>query len=156
LDLLQDIHLELRVEPQIVRRALQFADLALSDCAQRRGLSRCAKPPVGLRLVDLETLEGGIPAVYAKAQPDYRFLAAILLNLIRRLRPLGRQFILLYLKGEAAETIDDVTGLSAANIVGYAPWRAREKLNAYTSRAVAALVAQRRPIGGRFSVSAIS
>src|SRR5580658_3370083 len=77
------------------------------------------------RLVDLETLEGGIPAVYAKAQPDYRFSAAILLNLIRRLRPLGRQFILLYLKGEGSETIADVTGLSAANIVGYAPWRAR-------------------------------
>src|SRR5580698_9170140 len=66
--------------------------------------------------VELETLEGGIPAVYAKAQPDYRFSAAILLNLIRRLRPLGRQFILLYLKGEGSETIADVTGLSATNI----------------------------------------
>jgi RNA polymerase sigma-70 factor, ECF subfamily len=68
------------------------------------------------RLVDLETLEGGIPAADAQAHPDHRFPAAILLDLIRRLKPLDRQIILLYLEGEAAETIAEVTGLSAANI----------------------------------------
>jgi hypothetical protein len=114
-------------EPQIVRRALQFADLSLSNCPQRRGLSRCAKPPAGLsRLVDLETLEGGIPAVDAQAQLDQWFSAAILLDLIRRLKPLDRQIILLYLEGEAAQackiaiTPDELCAMA----------RSREKLNA--------------------------
>lgn len=68
------------------------------------------------RLVDLETLEGGVPVVDDRAQPDRRFSAAMLLDLIRRLKPLDRQIILLYLEGEAAETIAEVTGLSAVNI----------------------------------------
>jgi hypothetical protein len=40
----------------------------------------------------------------------------MLLDLIRQLKPLDRQIILLYLEGEAAETMAEVTGLSAANI----------------------------------------
>ena len=53
---------------------------------------------------------------HAEAHPDRRFPAAILLDPIRRLKPLDRQIILLYLEGEAAETTAEVTGLSAANI----------------------------------------
>ena len=68
------------------------------------------------RLVDLETLEGGVPVVDDQAQPNHRFSATMLLDLIRRLKPLDRQIILLYLEGEAAETIAEVTGLSAVNI----------------------------------------
>lgn len=71
---------------------------------------------LGSRLVDLETLESGVKTIDARAHPDHRFSAVVLLDLIRRLKPLDRQIILLYLEGEAAETVADVTGLSAANI----------------------------------------
>jgi RNA polymerase sigma-70 factor (ECF subfamily) len=36
--------------------------------------------------------------------------------MIHRLKPLDRQIILLYLEGEAAGPIAEVTGLSAANV----------------------------------------
>jgi RNA polymerase sigma-70 factor (ECF subfamily) len=68
------------------------------------------------RLVDLETLEGGVLMADARAQPDHRFSAAMLLDLIRQLKPLDRQISLLYLEGETAETMAEVTGLSAANV----------------------------------------
>jgi len=68
------------------------------------------------RLTDLETVEAGMFPVEAKAQADGRFSAAILLDLIHRLKPLDRQVILLYLEGEAAGAIAEVTGLSASNV----------------------------------------
>jgi RNA polymerase sigma-70 factor (ECF subfamily) len=68
------------------------------------------------RLVDLETLEAAISRADADAQVDRRFSVAILLDLIHRLKPLDRQIILLYLEGEAAGPIAEVTGLSAANV----------------------------------------
>jgi RNA polymerase sigma-70 factor, ECF subfamily len=66
--------------------------------------------------VDLETLEARISPVDGEAQVDRRFSAAILLDLIHRLKPLDRQVILLYLEGEAAGPIAEVTGISAANV----------------------------------------
>jgi RNA polymerase sigma-70 factor (ECF subfamily) len=115
-DLLQEIHMELWV-------SLKSFD---GRCSLRTWVYRIAHN-VGAshvvrthrltsRLVDLETLEGGVPVVDDRAQPDRRFSAAMLLDLIRRLKPLDRQIILLYLEGEAAETIAEVTGLSAVNI----------------------------------------
>jgi len=68
------------------------------------------------RLVDLETLEAGISLVHAEVQVDRRFSVTILLNLIHQLKPLDRQVILLYLEGEAAGPIAEVTGLSAGNV----------------------------------------
>lgn len=68
------------------------------------------------RLVDLETLEGGISLADSKAQVDRRLSVASLLDLIHELKPLDRQVILLYLEGEAAETIAEVTGLSTGNV----------------------------------------
>ncbi len=41
---------------------------------------------------------------------------ARLLRLIRRLKPLDRQIILLYLEGERAVSIAEVTGLSPGNV----------------------------------------
>ena len=40
----------------------------------------------------------------------------MLLDLIHRLKPLDRQVTLLYLEGEAAGAIAEVTGLSASNV----------------------------------------
>jgi RNA polymerase sigma-70 factor (ECF subfamily) len=68
------------------------------------------------RLVDLETLETGFSLVDAGAQVDRRFSLTILLNLIHQLKPLDRQVILLYLEGEAAGPIAEVTGLSPGNV----------------------------------------
>lgn len=68
------------------------------------------------RLVDLETLEARMPPVDGEAQVDRRFSAAILLDLIHRRKPLDCQVILLYLEGEAAGPIAEVTGISAGNV----------------------------------------
>ena len=68
------------------------------------------------RLVDLETLEARISSIDGKAEVERRFSAAILLDLIHRLRPLDRQVIMLYLEGEAAGSIAEVTGISASNV----------------------------------------
>jgi len=62
------------------------------------------------RLVDLETLEDRVPSVDGEAECERRFSAAILLDLIHRLKPLDREVILLYLEGEAAGSIAEVTG----------------------------------------------
>lgn len=62
-------------------------------------------------LVDLDTVEAEIPAA-----PDDRLSTAILLDLIRRLKPQDRQIILLYLEGESAESIAAITGFSTANV----------------------------------------
>jgi len=43
------------------------------------------------RLVDLETLEGGPLVADVRAQPDRRLSVAMLLDLIRQLKPLDRQ-----------------------------------------------------------------
>ena len=68
------------------------------------------------RLVDLETVEARIFSVDGDAEIERRFSAAILLDLIHRLKPLDRQVIMLYLEGEAAGSIAEVTGITASNV----------------------------------------
>lgn len=115
-DLLQEIHLEL------------WVSLASFDgrCSLRTWVYRIAHN-VGAshvvrdrrttsRLVDLETLDARIPSVDGEAEVDERFSTAMLLDLIHRLKPLDRQVILLYLEGEAAGPIAEVTGISATNV----------------------------------------
>ena len=115
-DLLQEMHMELWV-------SLRSFD---GRCSLRTWVYRIAHN-VGAshvvrarrltsRLVDLETLEARISSVDGETQVDQRFSAAILLDLIHRLKPLDRQVILLYLEGEAAGPIAEVTGISATNV----------------------------------------
>lgn len=68
------------------------------------------------RLVDLETLEARISSLDGEAEVEQKFSAAILLDLIRGLKPLDRQVIMLYLEGEAAVSIAEVTGITAGNV----------------------------------------
>jgi RNA polymerase sigma-70 factor (ECF subfamily) len=68
------------------------------------------------RLVDLETVEARISSVDGDAEIERRFSAAILLDLIHRLKPLDRQVIMLYLEGEAVGSIAEVTGITASNV----------------------------------------
>lgn len=115
-DLLQEMHIEL------------WASLRSFDgrCSLRTWVYRIAhnvgashvvrRRRLTARLVDLETLEARISSVDGEGETDRRFSAAILLDLIHRLKPLDRQVILLYLEGEAAGSIAEVTGISAANV----------------------------------------
>jgi RNA polymerase sigma-70 factor, ECF subfamily len=115
-DLLQDVHLEL------------WRSLGLFDgrCALRTWVYRVAhnvaashivrERRTASRLVDLEALDPEPVRVDGQTQADERHAAQKLLGLIYRLRPADRQIILLYLEGESAAEIAQVTGFSPSNI----------------------------------------
>ncbi len=115
-DLLQEIHVEL------------WRSMALFDhrCSLRTWVFRVAnnvgashvirRRRVAERLVALETLDVEAASVDGGARADAAVSAAKLLDLIHQLKPLDRQIMLLYLEGEAAEQIADVTGFSASNV----------------------------------------
>jgi RNA polymerase sigma-70 factor, ECF subfamily len=115
-DLLQEMHVEL------------WRSMALFDqrCSLRTWVFRVAnnvgashvirRRRVAERLVALETLDIEAASVDGRAQADSALSAAKLLEFIHQLKPLDRQIMLLYLEGEAAEQIADVTGLSASNV----------------------------------------
>ena len=115
-DLFQEIHLELW-------RSLELFD---GRCALRTWIYRVAhnvaashimrQRRVAARLVDLEVLDTEPAPVDGEAQADDRYAAQKLLDLIQRLRPADRQIILLYLEGQSAAEIAEITGLSASNI----------------------------------------
>lgn len=65
--------------------------------------------------MDLETVEAAT-APEGLRQDDRRYSVASLLELIYQLNPLDREVMLLYLEGEAADSIAEVTGISAANV----------------------------------------
>jgi len=68
------------------------------------------------RLVDLESLDAEPGAIDGEAEASHRASVATLLNLVRKLKPIDQQIILLYLEGETASSIADVTGLSPGNV----------------------------------------
>jgi RNA polymerase sigma-70 factor (ECF subfamily) len=68
------------------------------------------------RLVELETLEAQLPVIDGHAEINRSCSEWTLLRLVHQLKPLDRQVILLYLEGCGAESIAEVTGLSAVNI----------------------------------------
>jgi RNA polymerase sigma-70 factor, ECF subfamily len=115
-DLLQEIHVEL------------WRSMALFDhrCSLRTWVFRVAnnvgashviqRRRAAERLLALETLETKIASVDGSAQADSALLVARLLELIHQLKPLDRQIMLLYLEGEPADQIADITGLSASNV----------------------------------------
>jgi RNA polymerase sigma-70 factor (ECF subfamily) len=114
-DLMQEIHMELwksfgSFDGRCSLRTWVYRiahNVGASHVVRSRRLSS--------RLTDLEKLEAEVPGT-DKEQVDRRLLAARILDLIRRLKPMDRQIIMLYLEGEEAGAIADVTGLSAANV----------------------------------------
>ena len=66
-------------------------------------------------LVDLEACEANQSQHWAAAA-NRHLTSAMLFDLVRRLTPLDRQVILLYLEGEAAAEIAEATGLTAVNV----------------------------------------
>ncbi|MDE0623868.1 MAG: RNA polymerase sigma factor [Bryobacterales bacterium] len=115
-DLLQEIHIA-------VWRSLASFD---KRCSLRTWVYRVAHNVAAThvlkrrrsrgRLVALEALEtepGYIDGVAAAISRD---ALSRLLDLVRRLKPLDRQIIVLHLEGESAASIAEVTGLSPENV----------------------------------------
>jgi len=114
-DLLQEIHLEL------------WKSLGSFDgrCSLRTWVYRVAhnvgashgvrSRRLSSRLTDLETMAAEMPGV-DEDQFDRQFSTARMYALIRRLKPMDSQIIMLYLEGEEAGAIAEVTGLSPANV----------------------------------------
>jgi RNA polymerase sigma-70 factor (ECF subfamily) len=71
---------------------------------------------IAARLVDLDALEAEPGLVDGEQQANQQYSVSRLLDRIHRLKPLDRQIMLLYLEGEQADSIAEVTGLSAANV----------------------------------------
>ena len=115
-DLLQEIHVEL------------WRSMAVFDhrCSLRTWVYRVVhnvgpthvirSRRAAQRLVALETLDDQVASVDGSAHADLSLSATKLLDLVHQLKPLDRQIILLYLEGEGAEQIADITGLSASNV----------------------------------------
>ena len=115
-DLLQEIHLQLW-------RSLASFDGRCSlrtwayRIAHNVGVSHVVRSRRSANvLVDLEALEADFPKTDTEIETNRRLSVTMLLDLIRRLKPLDRQVIMLYLEGEAAGAIAEITGLSATNV----------------------------------------
>ena len=113
-DLLQEIHIELwrSLEQFDHRCGLGTWIYRIANNVGASHIMRSRR--AAARLVDLEALDSEPVANQATAECQYS--AAKILGLIHQLRPLDRQVILLYLEGEAAESIAETTGLSASNV----------------------------------------
>jgi RNA polymerase sigma-70 factor (ECF subfamily) len=115
-DLLQEIHIELWRSLRLFdgRCGLQtwVYRVAHNVAASHIVRSRRASD----RLVDLDALETEPGFVDGEVQANQRYSLSRLLDRTHRLKPLDRQIILLYLEGEQASSISEITGLSAANV----------------------------------------
>lgn len=112
-DLLQEMHLDLW-------RSLASFDGRCSlrtwvyRIAHNVGVSHVARTiRASSRLVSIEALDS---EPVARDYSGEQSAAAGLLNLIYRLAPLDRQAILLYLEGETAAAIAEITGFSPGNV----------------------------------------
>jgi RNA polymerase sigma-70 factor (ECF subfamily) len=115
-DLLQEIHIELWRSLRLFdgRCSLQtwVYRVAHNVAASHIVRSRRASG----RLVDLDALEREPGFVDGEVQANQRYSVSRLLDRVYRLKPLDRQIILLYLEGEKASSIAEITGLSAVNV----------------------------------------
>ena len=115
-DLLQDIHVALwqslsRFEGRCSLRTWVYRvahNVATSQVSRRRG-----NTPI---LVGLEELDERPAAGDTDRDLDQHRALERLQALVRRLKPLDRQLMLLYLEGVDAASIGEVTGLSAGNV----------------------------------------
>jgi RNA polymerase sigma-70 factor, ECF subfamily len=115
-DLLQEIHIG-------IWRSFRLFD---NRCSLRTWIYRVAhnvgashvlrSRRASARLVDLDALESEPGFVDGEGHANQQFSVSRLLDRIYRLRPLDRQIILLYLEGEHAASIAEITGLSAVNV----------------------------------------
>ena len=115
-DLLQEIHVELWRSLRLFdgRCALQTWVYRVAHNVAAGHILRMRR--ASARLVDLDALEREPGFVDGEARADRQHLVSRLLDRIYRLKPLDRQVILLYLEGEPAAAIAEITGLSVVNV----------------------------------------
>ena len=115
-DLLQDIHIELWRSLRLFdgRCSLQTWVYRVAHNVAASHITRSRRTTE--RLVDLDALETESAFIDGEAQASQRYSLARLFDRIYSLKTLDRQIILLYLEGETAAAISDVTGVSAANV----------------------------------------
>ena len=114
-DLLQEIHIALwrsfaNFDGRCSLRTWIYR--VAHNTATSQVIRRRASTP---RLGGLDQLES-MPSEHGETIADRRLALERILTLIHMLAPLDRQVILLYLEGEDAATIADVTGLSSGNV----------------------------------------
>lgn len=114
-DLLQEIHLELWRSLSSFNGRCSMRTWVFR-IAHNVGASHVARSIRSVRLVDLESLPAEALPTDSGAEIQRQFSAAMLLEMIHRLKLLDRQVILLYLEGDEATAIAEVTGLSANNV----------------------------------------
>ncbi len=115
-DLLQEMHLELWLSFRAFagRCTLQTWVYRIAHNVGASHVMRSRRSVA--RLVELETLEAETPVIDGQVEINRSCSVSTLLELIHRLKPLDRQVMLLYLEGCGAESIAEVTGLSAINV----------------------------------------
>ena len=115
-DLLQEIHIALWRSLRLFdgRCSLQTWVYRVAHNVAASHIVRMRR--ASARLVDLDALEAEPGFVDGEARANEQYAVSRLLDQIYRLRPLDRQVILLYLEGEPAASIAEVTGLSASNV----------------------------------------
>jgi len=115
-DLLQEIHVELWRSLRLFdgRCSLQTWVYRVAHNVAASHIVRWRR--ASARLVDLDALETEPGFVDGEARANEQYSVSRLLDRIYRLKPLDRQVILLYLEGEQAASIAEVTGLSAGNV----------------------------------------
>lgn len=115
-DLLQEIHIELWRSLRLFdgRCSLQTWVFRVAHNVAASHIMRGRR--TAARLVDLDALETEPGSIDGVAQANQQYSVSRLLEQIYLLKPLDREIILLYLEGEPAAAIAEVTGLSAAYV----------------------------------------
>ena len=115
-DLLQEIHVELWRSLRLFdgRCSLQTWVYRVAHNVAASHIARSRR--VSARLVDLDALTAELGFLDGEVAANRHLYVSRLLERIHRLKPLDRQIILLYLEGETAIAMAEVTGLSAANV----------------------------------------
>ena len=115
-DLVQQIHVELWRSLRLfdARCSLQTWVYRVAHNVAASHVLRSRR--TSSRLVDIDALKSDRGFVDGEAQANQQYSVSRLLERIYRLKPLDRQIALLYLEGEHAASIAEITGLSAANV----------------------------------------
>ena len=115
-DLLQQIHVELWRSLRLFdgRCSLQTWVYRVAHNVAASHIVRMRR--ASARLVELDALETELAFFDGEARANEQYSVSRLLDRIYRLKPLDRQVIMLYLEGEQAAAIAEVTGLSAVNV----------------------------------------
>jgi RNA polymerase sigma-70 factor (ECF subfamily) len=115
-DLLQEIHIQLWRSLRLYNGGCSLQTWVYRVAHNVAAAHVMRSRRASAHLVDLDALEGEPGFVDGEAEADRKYLVARLLDRIRRLKPLDRQIMLLYLEGESAASIAEITALNAADV----------------------------------------